>query len=137
MRSLNELKFHNKVPPQILAEISKMIFKVDPVVRIRKIIKSHISNGILELQRLGYDCPPNNDETIERILGANVEDTARSLLCLVKNIMSKDVWNGLCCHFQLDHITPKVCAFSMNRSLDFWNEMTINHLSTCKLFQPR
>jgi len=128
-RTFKELKYPDNVPPQILAEISKMIFKVNPVVRICIIIKHHIFRGFVELQRLGYDCPPNNDETIEQLLGATIEDSARSLLCLVKKIMSKDVWNGLCCHFQLDHITPKDGAFSMNRSLDFWNEMTINHLS--------
>ena len=75
-RTFKELKYPDNLPPQILAEISKMICKVDPVVRIRIIIKHHISRGFFELQRLGYDCPPNNDETIEQILGATIEDSA-------------------------------------------------------------
>jgi len=59
-------------------------------------------------------------------------ETANYLLHFINKIMSKDGWNGICFLFDIDHITPKY-AFSINRSSDFWDEMTINHHSNLQL----
>ncbi len=52
---------------------------------------------------LRYDCPPNNEETTERILEATVVETAQYVLV--------DVWNGMHFYFDIDHITPVHGAF--------------------------
>jgi hypothetical protein len=134
-RSFNELMFDD-VPPLIMKGISKMIYRVDPCRRISKLIKAFINNCYQELCKLGIDCPPKNEETIERILGRSVVETARYLLRFIDQIMSENVWNGICFLFEIDHITPRSGAFSMNRSSDFWDKMTINHHSNLQLL-PR
>ena len=110
-----------------------MIDKVDPCRWIRIIIKKTINGSSQELHNLGFVCPPNNGETIERILGATVKETAQYLLHFINKIMSEDVWNGICFLFEMDHITPKFGAFNINRSSNFWGEMTINHHSNLQL----
>ncbi len=82
---------------------------------------------------MGFVCPPNKEEKTEQILGATVVETARYLLCFIKQIVSEDVWNGICFYFEIDHITPRRGAFSINRSMNFWEEMTINHHSNLQL----
>jgi len=136
-RSFNLLKFHNHdAPPLILPEISSMIYKVDPCRRICIIIKKTINGSFQKLRNLGFVCPPNNEETTERMLGATVKETAQYLLHFINKFMSEDVWNGICFLFEMDHITPKFGAFNINRSSNFWEEMTINHHSNLQLI-PR
>ena len=134
-RSFNELMFDD-VPPLIMKGISKMIYRVDPCRRISRLISRFINDCYQELCKLGIDCPPKNEETIERILGRSVVETARYLLRFIDQIMSENVWNGICFLFEIDHITPRSGAFSMNRSSDFWDKMTINHHSNLQLL-PR
>jgi hypothetical protein len=135
-RSFNELMFDD-VPPLIMQGISKMIYRVDPCRRISRLIKMFINVSYQKLLRLGIVCPPNNEETTERILGRSVVETARYLLRFIGQIMSEDVWNGICFLFDIDHITPRSGAFSMNRSSDFWENMTINHHSNLQLLPSK
>ena len=67
--SFNELTFHDRVPQLIMQGISNLIYNFDPHRRIRKCIKQFINTTYQELLMLGFNCPPNNKETTEQILG--------------------------------------------------------------------
>jgi hypothetical protein len=135
-RSFNELMFDD-VPPLVMTRLSRMIHQIDPCRRISRLIKGFINKSYRELLRLGIVCPPNNEETIEQILGRSVVETARYLLHFIDQIMSVDVWNEICFLFDINHITPRIGAFSINRSSDFWVEMTINHHSNLQLLPSK
>ena len=126
-RSFNELTFHNRVPPLIMRGISNLIYNIDPHRWIHKCIniKQFINTTYRELLMLRYDCPPNNEETTERILEATVVETAQYVLV--------DVWNGMHFYFDIDHITPVHGAFSLKKSTDFWDVMTIHHHSNLQI----
>ena len=71
-------------------------------------------------------------------LGATVVETAQYVLQGINQIVSVvDVWNGICFYFDIDHITPVHGAFSMKKSTDFWDVMTIHHHSNLQILQVK
>jgi hypothetical protein len=94
-RPFKEMNFHPNVPQSIMRAISNMIIKVDPVHWICRRIKGFLRSSYQELLKLGFDCPPNNEERCQQILGATFKETSQYLLRDMVKLVSVELWNAV------------------------------------------
>ena len=124
------MNFHPSVPQLIMRAITDMIFNVDPVYRIRKCTNEFLRGVISGTSQVGIWLP-----TIQWWYSSAKRRPLDICYTIyhISQIVNYGMWNAIASCFDIDNIAPIHGTFNMNRSCDFWDNMSIHHKSNLQL----